>query len=97
MPYKSEQTEIEIEIIDINRFIIRRSCRKCVQISHCKSPKWIAFDTKIRFEVLPGCVSKCLLPHHSSQNRAVQDDQEADGNRDANHHATPDVPVAPVL
>jgi hypothetical protein len=47
MSRKPEQTIIKVEIIDINRFIFRRTNRKRVEIPDRDAAERISFDPKI--------------------------------------------------
>jgi len=47
MPRVPKQTVIKVEIIDVDRFILRRTCRKRVEIPNRDATERISLNTKI--------------------------------------------------
>ena len=51
MSRKPEQTVIKIEIIDVDRFILRRTNRERVEIADRDATERIPFDAKVSLQI----------------------------------------------
>src|SRR3954453_1441409 len=58
---KSQQTVIKVEIIDIDRFIFRRTNRKRMKIPNRDAAERISFNAKVRLQIFV-----CGITEHNS-------------------------------
>ena len=97
MPHEPKQAVIEIQRIDIDRFDSGRPRGDRVKISNRQIAERISFKAKIRLQVFFAGIPNRDLPDYRQQNWPMKNDQEPHASREANHHTTPDVPVALAL
>lgn len=95
MPGESEQTVIEVKIIDVDRFVFRRPNRERMEISDGNTAERIAFDTKIAFQIVLRRIIQHNFMTDRQQNWPMKKNQQHEGDREANQDPTPKPPLTP--
>jgi hypothetical protein len=68
-----------------------------VKIADCDAAERIPFDAKVSLQIFVCGITEHNSSTDSQQNWPMKNDEEPHANREANHHATPDLPAAPAL